>query len=88
MTRAKSKNLILPGAIQRARHLLAGRTISSTDAALIKPPAGADDAVASGLDTLALNAHCGGVWAAGCAVGHLEAAEGQEWNVIFGRAVT
>lgn len=70
----------LPGAIQRARHLLAGRTISSTNGALIKPPVRADDTVASGLDALALDTNCGGVRAAGCAVSHLKAAEGREWN--------
>lgn len=73
----------LPGTLQRARHFLAGRAISTAHTALIKAPARADNTITSSLDTLALNTHCGGVWAAGCAVGHLGAAEKHKWNFRF-----
>lgn len=71
----------VPGTLQRARHFLAGRSVSSTHGALIKAPAGADDAIASRLDTLALNTDGGGVWAAGRAVSHLWAAERRKCNL-------
>lgn len=63
---------VLPGALQRTGHLLAGRAIPATHATLIKPLAGANDAITSSFDTLTLDANRGGIWAAGSAVSHLE----------------
>lgn len=65
----------LPGTNQRAGHLLAGGTISSANSTLVKALVGTYDAIAPGFDTLALHTDGGGVWAAGCAIGHLRAAE-------------
>lgn len=73
----------LPGTIQRARHFLAGRAITTANATLIKPPVRADDTITSGLDALALNTNCSGVWAAGCAISHLGVAERNDWNFRF-----
>lgn len=68
----------LPGTIQRARHFLAGGTISATDATLIKPLVRTNDTITPSFDTLALDTNCGGVWAAGCAISHLGVAESHE----------
>ena len=61
-----------------ARHLLARGAVPAAHAALVEAPRRADDAVAAGLDALALHAHRRGVRAAGSAVRHLGAAEGRE----------
>ena len=62
-----------------ARHLLARGAVAAAHAALVEAARRADDAVAAGLDALALHAHRGGVRAAGSAVGHLGAAEECGW---------
>lgn len=84
------KSIYLPGTIHGARHFLAGRTIAAANAALIKPTVRADDAIASCLDALALDANSGGVRAAGRAIGHLGVAERRRWNfkVVSAEAVT
>ncbi len=71
----------LPGTLQRARHFLASRAISTAHATLIKALARANDTITSSLDTLALNTNCSGVWAAGCAISHLGATTRQRWSV-------